>query len=40
MDDVCAGPDATWRFFGGVPKPVILDNPSSMVVLLARQIRR
>jgi len=29
---VCAGLDAAWRFFGGVPKHVILDNASSMVV--------
>jgi transposase len=32
VDDVCAGLDAAWRFFGGVPKHVILDNASSMVV--------
>jgi transposase len=30
--DVCAGLDAAWRFFGGVPLHVILDNASSMVV--------
>jgi transposase len=30
--DVCAGLDAAWRFFGGVPKHVILDNASAMVV--------
>lgn len=32
VEDVCAGLDAAWRFFGGVPKHVILDNASSMVV--------
>lgn len=30
--DVCAGLDGAWRFFGGVPQHVILDNASSMVV--------
>jgi transposase len=30
--DVCAGLDAAWRFFGGVPKHVIPDNASSMIV--------
>jgi transposase len=30
--DVCAGLDAAWRFFGGVPKHVVLDNASAMVV--------
>jgi transposase len=30
--DVCAGLDAAWRFFGGVPKHVILDNATAMVV--------
>lgn len=30
--DVCAGLDGAWRFFGGVPKHVILDNASAMVV--------
>lgn len=32
VEDVCAGLDAAWRFFGGVPKHVVLDNASSMVV--------
>ena len=32
VEDVCAGLDAAWRFFGGVPKHVILDNASSMVI--------
>jgi transposase len=32
VDDVCAGLDAAWRFFGGMPKHIILDNASSMVV--------
>ena len=32
VEDVCAGLDAAWRFFGGVPKHIILDNASSMVV--------
>jgi transposase len=32
VEDVCAGLDAAWRFFGGVPRHAILDNASSMVV--------
>jgi transposase len=32
VDDICAGLDAAWRFFDGVPKHVVLDNASSMVV--------
>src|SRR6185295_9285514 len=32
VEDVCAGLDAAWRFFGGVPKHIILDNASSMVI--------
>jgi transposase len=32
VEDVCAGLDAAWRFFCGVPKHVVLDNASSMVV--------
>jgi transposase len=31
-EEVCAGLDAAWRFFGGVPKHVVLDNASAMVV--------
>ena len=31
-EDVCAGLDAAWRFFGGAPKHIILDNASAMVV--------
>lgn len=31
-EEVCAGLDAAWRFFGGVPKHVILDNATAMVV--------
>src|SRR4029453_195851 len=34
--DVCDGLDAAWRFFGGVPKHVVLDNASSMVVRASR----
>jgi transposase len=30
--DICAGLDAAWAFFGGVPKHVIFDNPTTMVV--------
>lgn len=30
--DVCAGLDAAWSFFGGMPKHLVLDNASSMVV--------
>jgi transposase len=32
VEDVCAGLDAAWRFFGGTPKHVVLDNASAMVV--------
>jgi transposase len=32
VEDVCAGLDAAWRFFGGKPKHIILDNASAMVV--------
>jgi transposase len=32
VEDVCAGLDAAWRFFGGVPMHIILDNASSMVI--------
>jgi transposase len=32
VEDVCAGLDAAWRFFGGVPRHVVLDNASSMVI--------
>ena len=32
VEDVCAGLDAAWRFFGGVPKHIILDIASAMVV--------
>jgi transposase len=32
VEDVCAGLDAAWHFFGGVPKHIILDNASSMVI--------
>jgi transposase len=31
-EEVCAGLDAAWRFFGGVPRYTILDNPTAMVV--------
>lgn len=34
--DVCAGLDAAWTFFGGVPKHVVLDNATSMVVRASR----
>jgi transposase len=34
--DVCAGLDAAWRFFGGVPKHVVLDNATTMVVRASR----
>ena len=29
--DVCEGLDEAWRFFGGIPRRVVLDNASSMV---------
>jgi transposase len=32
VEDICAGLDAAWRFFGGVPKHIVLDNASAMVV--------
>jgi transposase len=36
VEDVCTGLDAAWRFFGGVPKHIVLDNASSMVVHASR----
>jgi transposase len=36
VEDICAGLDAAWRFFGGIPKHVVLDNASSMIVLASR----
>jgi transposase len=35
-EEVCAGLDAAWRFFDGVPKHVVLDNATSMVVHASR----
>jgi hypothetical protein len=32
VDDVCAGLDAAWTFFGGIVQRIVLDNASSMVV--------
>ena len=31
-EEICAGLDAAWRFFGGVPKHTVLDNATTMVV--------
>lgn len=31
--DVCEGLDEAWRFFGGIPRRVVLDNASSMVTV-------
>jgi transposase len=31
-EEVCAGMDAAWRFFSGVPKRVVPDNTTSMVL--------
>jgi transposase len=31
-EEVCAGLDAAWRFFAGVPRHVVLDNATAMVV--------
>ncbi len=31
-EEICAGLDAAWRFFAGVPKHIVLDNPTAMVV--------
>jgi transposase len=36
VEDVCTGLDAAWRFLGGVPKHIVLDNASSMVVHASR----
>jgi transposase len=33
VEDVCAGLDAAWSFFGGVVQRIVLDNATSMVVL-------
>jgi transposase len=32
VDDVCAGLDAAWVFFGGIVRRLVLDNATSMVV--------
>ena len=32
VEDVCAGLDAAWLFFGGVVRRLVLDNATSMVV--------
>jgi transposase len=32
VEDICAGLDAAWAFFGGVVQRIILDNPTTMVV--------
>lgn len=32
VEDVCAGLDAAWEFFDGVPRRCVLDNATSMVV--------
>src|SRR5262249_34661998 len=32
VDDVCAGLDAAWSFFGGIVQRIVLDNATSMVV--------
>jgi transposase len=31
-EEVCAGLDGAWRLFGGVPRQVVLDNATAMVV--------
>lgn len=33
VSDVCEGLDEAWRFFGGIPRRVVLDNASSMVTV-------
>jgi transposase len=33
VNDVCEGLDEAWRFFGGIPRRVVLDNASSMVTV-------
>jgi hypothetical protein len=35
-EDVCAGLDAVWRFFGGVPRYTILDNAAARSCARAR----
>jgi len=32
VEDVCAGLDAAWAFFGGVPQRLVPDNPATMVI--------
>lgn len=32
VEDVCAGLDAAWAFFGGVVRRLVLDNATSMLV--------
>jgi transposase len=35
--DVCEGLDEAWRFFGGIPRRLVLDNASSMVTVPSAQ---
>jgi transposase len=37
VSDVCEGLDEAWRFFGGIPRRVVLDNASSMVTVPSAQ---
>ncbi len=37
VNDVCEGLDAAWRFFGGIPSRLVLDNASSMVTVPSAQ---
>lgn len=32
VEDVCSGLDAAWAFFGGVPRRIVPDNATSMIV--------
>lgn len=38
VKDVCEGLDAVWRFFGGIPKRLVIDNASSMVTVANAQM--
>jgi transposase len=32
VEAVCEGLDAAWRFFDGVPRALVFDNPKTIVI--------
>lgn len=39
LDAVCAGLDAAWRFFDGVPQRIVPDNMKTVVVPRTQRAR-